>query len=96
MRWLHSCGIFPEALDMLGQSVVHIAARRAELEVLKYLHESLGLDALFAQEDFEGQSPYECVPRGSSDELVQECRRFIAAVAERFKIQELRESVVVI
>ncbi len=81
MKWLIRQGLFPGLLDMFGQSAVHVAARRAELEILKYLHFELHLD--FAQEDFDGKVPLDCVPkRASGLENVDECRKFIAYVME--------------
>ena len=90
MRWLHSQGIFPESLDMTGQSVVHVAARRAEFEVLKYLYFELNMD--FTLEDFEGQTPYECIPRRGDDLVLTKCRKFVSSIMERGDISILEWS----
>ena len=64
-----------------GQSAVHIAARRGELLVLRYLFLELSMDAL--QMDFDGRTPLDCVPRrGTHDneEDLRKCRELINAM----------------
>ena len=75
MKWLHSVGILPEAVDMFGQTVAHVAARRGEINVLKYLHYELNMN-IFEQEDFDGRTPLQCIPKRGPPEL-QECREFL-------------------
>jgi ankyrin repeat protein len=78
MRWLHRMGAFPEAVDIYGQTVIHVAARRAELSVLKYLHEDLNMDG-FEQEDFNGRTPLDCVPRRGPP-VVDLCRDYLTDI----------------
>jgi ankyrin repeat protein len=63
MKWLSSVGVMHHHVDAVGQSAAHVAARRGELGVLKYLHEALHVD--FSEEDFEGQTALQCVPKKS-------------------------------
>ena len=52
---------------MRGQSVLHWAARRGEVDVLTYLFEdNLASLTDFLLEDWNGQTPYECIPRVDS------------------------------
>eukprot|EP00596_Hydrurales_sp_CCMP1899_P005212 CAMPEP_0119052398 /NCGR_PEP_ID=MMETSP1177-20130426/73701_1 /TAXON_ID=2985 /ORGANISM="Ochromonas sp, Strain CCMP1899" /LENGTH=724 /DNA_ID=CAMNT_0007031951 /DNA_START=2705 /DNA_END=4879 /DNA_ORIENTATION=- len=84
MKWLKSNGILPESVDLYGQTAMHIACRRAELEVLIYLNEAIEAD--FTQQDFDGLSPLECLPRfGKDDEEkvnLADCKKVVmSAVA---------------
>jgi ankyrin repeat protein len=78
MKWLHKKGILPEAVDLMGQTVIHVAARRGEFLVLKYLYEELNM-AGFDQEDFDGRTPLDCIPRRGPDEL-QQCRDYLTMI----------------
>jgi ankyrin repeat protein len=60
--------------DNDGQAAVHIAARRCELQVLKYFHHNLGLD--FNVQDNMGKKPIDLIPRRGHDNA-EACRRFI-------------------
>ena len=59
-------------LDMHGQSAAHVAARRGEVEVLRYLHEELHMN--LNEEDFEGLTPLQHIPRistlGNNDGII--------------------------
>jgi len=49
---------------MKGQTVVHVAARRCECKVLEFLFSGdFAIPIDFVQEDWNGQTPYECIPR---------------------------------
>ena len=64
-----------------GQTAVHIAARRGELLVLRYLLLELSMDALSM--DFDGRTALDCVPRrGTHDneEDLRRCRELINAM----------------
>jgi hypothetical protein len=79
MKWLKSNGILPESVDSYGQTAMHVACRRAELEVLIYLDEAIEAD--FTQQDFDGLSPLECLPRFSQDDeeklKLAECKKVV-------------------
>ena len=51
--------------DEKGQTPVHIAARRCELQVIKYFHENLNLD--FTVCDYSGLKPVDLVPKFGND-----------------------------
>jgi hypothetical protein len=87
MRWLlEKSRQFTDAVDMYGQTVVHIAARRGELAVLHYLYHESGIsEDLFTQEDFDGRRPVEYIPRRGPGEL-QACRDFF----EKLGIDEVQ------
>ena len=78
MKWLVSFGAVPQAVDLRGQTVVHVACRRANHLILPYLYETLELD--FEVEDFEGQTPYQLVPRVASDEDSIKTREFFEGI----------------
>jgi ankyrin len=78
MRWLHKQGVLPEAVDLMGQSVIHIAARRGEINVLKYLYEQLNMNG-FLQEDFDGKTPLDVIPRRGPPEIEQ-CRDYLTMI----------------
>ena len=78
MKWLISFGAVPQAVDLRGQTVVHVACRRANHQILPYLFEVLALD--FEVEDFEGQTPYQLVPRVASDEDSIKTRSFFEKI----------------
>lgn len=80
MKWLQKKGILPEAVDLMGQTVIHVAARRGEFKVLKYLYEELRMSG-FLQEDFNGLTPIECIPRRGGDiEEYQLCRDYLMMI----------------
>jgi ankyrin repeat protein len=61
MQWLSSIGLLHTNVDLYGQTCAHVAARRGEVSILKYLHESLHMTLM--QEDFEGKTPLDHIPR---------------------------------
>ena len=71
-------GIPKDVVDMLGQSLVHVAARRLEFAILEYLHFELELD--FNLADFEDRAPLQMLPRTGAEEQITRCRRFMEAV----------------
>ena len=81
MKWLQNEGVAAEAVDMFGQTAVHVAAKRAEPLVLAFLCDELNVD--FSHLDYDGLSPLECIPRfGDDDEKkmrITECRRIATA-----------------
>jgi len=76
-------GLAGDTVDMHGQTPAHVAARRGEVEVLKYLHHNLGVDIM--QEDFDGRTPLEVIPKlflgGNAEGLIQ-ARDFLTSVIE--------------
>jgi ankyrin repeat protein len=68
LAWLQVHGIVPTAVDLQGQTAVHVACRRCEPDVLLYLHRVMGLTAAFLDLDFDGKTPVECIPRFSSED----------------------------
>ena len=97
MRLLHKSGILPEAVDMLGQSVCHVAARRGEFKVLEYLHDELGFTFDdFLQENFDGQNCYDVIPRrGYNQEELDLCREYVNLIFQedpKFKTSILSSS----
>ncbi len=81
MKWLHAKGILPEAVDLHGQTVVHLAARRGEFGVLQYLYEELHVDAalFLTQEDFDGRTALDCLPRHGPEEF-EACREYFQMI----------------
>lgn len=67
-----------EDKDINGQTVVHVAARRCELAVLRYLHASLNLD--FDVRDKYGHTPIDVVPRRGL-EAAEACRHYIMSIS---------------
>jgi len=76
-------GIAGDAVDMFGQTAAHVAARRGEVAVLRYLHGELGVDVL--QEDFDERTPLEVIPKlflsGNAEGLV-EAKEFLTSVID--------------
>lgn len=84
LRWLHEQRIMHNLLDMYGQSAAHVAARRGEVEVLRFLGEELHMK--LNEEDFEGLTPYQRIPKRSlhgNDEGVTACRKYLLSVIEK-------------
>mmetsp|Transcript_20920 Transcript_20920/g.30132 ORF Transcript_20920/g.30132 Transcript_20920/m.30132 type:complete len:1207 (+) Transcript_20920:147-3767(+) len=83
MEWMSSVGVLSTGVDLRGQTCVHVAARRGEVDVLRYLHETLHMD--LNQEDFDGKTPLQYVPKqalqGNSEE-VEETRLYLISVLE--------------
>mmetsp|Transcript_12898 Transcript_12898/g.28835 ORF Transcript_12898/g.28835 Transcript_12898/m.28835 type:complete len:1467 (+) Transcript_12898:155-4555(+) len=81
MQWMNSVGGISHGCDLYGQTAVHVAARRGELETIHYLHFSLDLD--LAAEDFDGLTPLEVLPKHSmhgNEEGVSGCRDFLLSM----------------
>ena len=80
MKWLYENGAISNAIDNFGQTAIHVAAKRCEPEILIYLYDEMNSD--FTQLDFDGMSPYDCVPRyGEDDERkskLDQCRKIIS------------------
>jgi len=85
MKLLHLCGILPEAVDSLGQTVVHVASRRGEIKVLEYLHDELGFTySDFLEEDFDGRNSYDVIPRrGYNQDDLDLCREYVNLVFQQ-------------
>jgi ankyrin repeat protein len=98
MRWLQSNGISSDAVDIAGQTAVHVACKRGEPLVLSYLYEECKSD--FMKLDFEGKNPLDCIPKFGEDEerklSLAECRRIVtqatADVIRRIKMKEASEA----
>ena len=58
MEWLHGRGAVLGAVNLEGQSAVHVAAARGRLGALRRL---AGWGCDVNQVDFEGRSPLECL-----------------------------------
>ena len=86
LQWLsenvfRGAGLAGDCVDMYGQTAAHVAARRGECEVLRYLYHTLNVDVM--QEDFDGRTPLECIPKmhmGGSAEGVVSCREFLVSL----------------
>jgi hypothetical protein len=78
LKYLHSVGAPPDWKDEKGQTPVHSAARRCELQVLKYFHQSLNLD--LATCDHNGVKPVDLVPRFGYDHA-EETKEYILRVS---------------
>ncbi len=78
-----AAGLAGDCVDMFGQTPAHVAARRGEVEVLRYLHFQMGVDVM--QEDFDGQTPLEGIPKiamGGNAESLAQAREFLISVIE--------------
>lgn len=88
LQWLsenvfRGAGLVGNSVDMYGQTAAHVAAQRGEVAVLKFLHRVLNVDVM--QEDFDGRTPLQCLPRqsmGVSPEGVAACREFLLSILE--------------
>jgi hypothetical protein len=85
LKLLHLCGILPEAVDCLSQTVVHVPSRRGEIKVLEYLHDQLGFTYEdFLQEDFDGRNSYDVIPRrGYNQDDLDLCREYVNMVFQQ-------------
>lgn len=90
LQWLHEVGAVLEAVDLYGRTIVHTAARRGELLVLQYLVESLNMD--YMQQDFDGKTAYELIPRRGPDEVMQ-CREYMIALISQLDKLEMVDDV---
>ena len=78
LQWLSSVGVLHSLVDCTGQTAAHVAARRGEFAVLRYMCETLHAD--ITQEDFEGRIPLDCVPKRSlqgNDEALEQTRQYL-------------------
>ena len=71
--WMNSIGGIVNSVNIYGQTPAHIAAKRIQINILKYLYYDLDVDLL--QEDFNGQIPLDYVPKqdmyGNEKDLIE-------------------------
>ncbi len=82
MKFLLDAGIIAKAVDRQGMTAVHLAAKRGEFAVLRYLYHEVRMD--FKQLDFEGRLPIDCIPYMNNGELngFDKCREFLKSLDE--------------
>ena len=89
VKWLLKNGL-KDSSDLRGNTAVHIAARRCETGILKFLDVSMGCD--FRVKNLDCQSPLECIPRfGEDTDKILKCREMVEVVvaeAERLEKEE--------
>ena len=81
--------------DITGNTAVHVAARRSEPDILKFLDVSMGCD--FRQRNSDGQTPYDCIPRfGDDSERIEKCRDLVKSIVAEADRQEKESKMAVI
>ena len=84
-----------DSCDLRGNTAVHIAARRCEVGILKFLDVSMGCD--FRVINLDGQAPLECVPRfGEDTDKILKCRELVKVVVAEAERQEKEEKMAVV
>ena len=75
IKWLNRNGLV-EVPDTTGNTAVHVAARRVEPDILRYL--DLDMGCCFVQANDEGQTPEDCIPRRFVEmEKLDKCRELV-------------------
>jgi Ankyrin repeats (3 copies) len=75
VKWLNRNGLV-EVPDTTGNTAVHVAARRVEVDILRYLDIDVG--CCFCQANDEGQTPEDCIPRrGAEMAKLGKCRELV-------------------
>ena len=93
-KWLLANGL-TDAPDLMGNTAVHVAARRCETEILRFLYLSMGCD--FRLRNSDGQTPYECIPRiGDDFDNVRKCRELVKSIVAEADAQESEEKMAVV
>ena len=101
MKWLHTNGIDSAALDQLGQSVVHVAAKRGEPHILLYLRDEINAD--FSILDNENRGPGDCVSKYAEDDetksKLDNCKKIISSAKANIlkrskKLEKLDENAI--
>jgi hypothetical protein len=83
MEWLTSVGVMHNVVDLSGQTCAHVAARRGEVEVLRYLESKHEMD--FNQKDFDDHTPLDKIPKSSllgNEKELEETRLFLLSRRE--------------
>lgn len=89
VKWLNQNGL-TEVPDLAGNTAVHVAARRVELEILRYLDINMG--CCFLQPNGDGQTPEDCIPRrGAELEKLNKCRELVKNTVAEASRQENEE-----
>ena len=81
VKWLINKGAHEVAkgVDEKQRTVMHVAAKRGELEILSFLQDAVGYD--LRATDCEGQSVLRVIPRfGDDKDRLDECRKFVQQV----------------
>jgi ankyrin repeat protein len=89
LKWLFKNGL-EDLPDTTGNTAVHVAARRSESDILKYLDVNMG--ANFRLKNADGQTPYDCVPRfGDDPDKIGKCRDLVKSIVAEAERQEKEE-----
>jgi ankyrin repeat protein len=84
MEWLASVGVMHDLVDSSGQTCAHVAARRGEIDALRYLSSAHQMD--LNQRDNDNESPLDKVPKislqGNEGEL-EKTRAYLLSLLER-------------
>jgi hypothetical protein len=83
--WLiHDVRLDVYAVNIKGDTVAHIAARRGEINIIKLIYFYCKFDLTLINGN--GQTPYECIPQGLENE--REMRDFIIMVLSPVAMQQ--------
>ena len=94
VKWLLKNGL-TDVPDITGNTAVHVAARRCESDILRFLYVSMGCD--FRQKNLDGQAPYDCIPRvGDDSESIKKCRELVQNIVAEADAQETEEKMAVV
>lgn len=75
VKWLDQSGLV-DISDSAGNTAVHVAARRVEVEILRYFDVNMGCK--FCVTNLDGQTPFDCIPRLGDDlERITKCRELV-------------------
>lgn len=93
VKWLNRNGLI-EVPDTTGNTAVHVAARRAEMDILRYLDVDMG--CCFCKANDDGQTPEECIPRRGVEMVkLDMCRELVKNIVAEASRQESEEELAV-
>jgi ankyrin repeat protein len=87
IKWLDKNGVLDE-VDDNGKTAVHVAAKRYEYEILKYLDCEMGCN--FRLENLDGSTPLQCIPRnGDEPKKLERCRELVRSIVAEANKRDL-------